>query len=218
MKDRKLDHRPCILIGAGGHAKVLVDCLLRQDVPILGFLECNAALHGTRVCGLPVLGGDAELARHAPGTVLLVNAVGSVSSLASRRSVFEALKQKGYEFLTIMHPSVVLGAGVRLAEGTQVMAGAIIQPDVTVGKNSIVNSGALIDHDTVIGSHVHVSPGCVLSGGIRVGDGTHVGAGATVIQGISIGALCLVAAGSVVIRDVPDGAEVMGVPAAERRR
>jgi UDP-perosamine 4-acetyltransferase len=206
------------VIGAGGHAKVLVDCLLRQGIRTLGFIERNAELRGTRVCGLPVLGGEAELASHAPDTVLLVNAVGSTRTLASRRAVFESLKQKGYEFLTIVHPSVVLGAGVGLAEGAQVMAGAILQPDVTVGKNSIVNTGALIDHDTVIGSHVHVSPGCVLSGGIRVGDGTHLGAGATVIQGISIGARCLVAAGSVVIRDVPDDAEVMGVPAAERRR
>jgi len=209
--------RPCILIGAGGHAKVLVDCLLRAGVPIQGFVERDAALHGRTVCGLPVLGGDAELARLTARGAWLVNAIGSTGAPGQRRGVFERLKREGYEFLTVVHPSAVLGTGVRLSEGAQLMAGVVIQPDSVIGENALVNTGARIDHDCAIGAHAHVAPGCVLSGNVRVGDETHLGTGAAVIHGITIGSRCLVAAGAVVVRDVADGARVMGVPARERR-
>jgi UDP-perosamine 4-acetyltransferase len=209
--------RRCILIGAGGHAKVLVDCLRRQGVRVLGFVERNAGLHGRTVCGLPVLGGDAALARHAGRGTWLVNAVGSTGTLARRKAVFESLKRAGHAFLTVVHPSAVLGDGVTLSEGAQIMAGVVVQPDAVIGANSIINTGARIDHDCAIGAHTHVAPGCVLSGNVRVGDETQLGTGAAVIQGVTIGSRCLVAAGAVVVRNVPDGARVAGVPAVELR-
>ena len=208
---------PHILVGAGGHAKVLLDCLRRQGTDVLGFLDADPALRGTAYCGLPVLGSDAELDRYVPGSVLLVNALGSTRPAANRRAIYDGLKASGHMFATVVHPAAAVGAGVVLGEGAQVMAGVVIQPDASIGANAILNTGAIVDHDCVIGAHVHVAPGCVLSGGVRVGDGSHLGTGAVVIQGIKIGAGCLVAAGAVVVRDVPDGAEVMGVPAMARR-
>jgi UDP-perosamine 4-acetyltransferase len=217
-KGGKLGGRHCILVGAGGHAKVLVDCLRRQGVRILGFVDRDVRLHGKAVCGLPVLGGDAELARYAGRGLWLVNAVGSIRSLLRRKAVFESLKRKGHKFLTVVHPSAVLGNGVRLGEGAQVMAGVVIQPDAIIGENSIINTGARIDHDCAIGAHTHVAPGCVLSGNVRVGDETQLGTGAAVIQGVTVGSRCLVAAGAVVVRDVADGTSVMGVPAKPAHR
>jgi len=209
---------PVILVGAGGHARVLLDALSLLRAVILGLVDADPALTGRKVLGFEVLGGDEALRQHAPGTVQLVNAIGSARSMARRRSVYESLRQAGHSFAGVVHPGATVSRHAAAAESAQIMAGAIVQACASIGENTIVNTGATVDHDCRIGAHVHLAPGVTLSGDVLVGDETHVGAGATVIQGVRIGARCTVAAGAVVLGDVADGKTVAGVPAGEVRK
>jgi UDP-perosamine 4-acetyltransferase len=204
---------PVLIIGGGGHAKVLIDVLRLRSFEILGIVDTDPARTGTAVAGIPVLGDDAVLDRYEPGKIALVNAVGSVGVPKSRRDVFELFKSKGFTFVTVIHPSAVIASDVEFGEGAQVMAGAVIQPGSSLGRNSIVNTRASVDHDCAIGAHVHLAPGVTLSGGVRIGDVVHVGTAATVIQGVTIGPATLIAAGAVVIDDLAGNAEYLGVPA-----
>jgi UDP-perosamine 4-acetyltransferase len=206
---------PLIVLGAGGHARVLVDALLGAGLPVRGLTDADPAKTGSAVLGLPVLGGDEEVLALAPEAVLLVNGIGSVRVSASRRKLFEDFKKRGYFFERVIHPSAIVAPDAVLAEGAQIMAGAVLQTGCRIGENAIINTRAAVDHDCVIGSHVHISPGVTLCGNVEVGEGSHIGAGATVIQGVRIGRNCMVAAGAVVIRDIPDGATVAGLPAKE---
>jgi len=208
---------PVIILGGGGHAKVLIETLRASGVTMLGITDADRTKQGHAVTGVTVLGDDSVIAQYGTDEVLLVNGIGSVGVPHARRAVFDAFKAKGYSFASVIHPSAVIAADVALAEGAQVMAGAVIQPCCSIGRNSIVNTCAVVDHDCVVGDHVHLSPGAVVAGSVRIGSGTHVGAGATVIQGIAVGSGCLVAAGAVVVADVPDGRTVRGVPAKEVR-
>jgi UDP-perosamine 4-acetyltransferase len=209
---------PVIVVGAGGHARVLLDVLLLSRAVILGLVDADLALVGHKVLGFEVLGGDEALRRHAPGTVRLVNAIGSVSSMDRRRSVYESWRHAGHSFASVFHPGAIVSAHAVAAAAVQIMAGAVVQACASIGENTIVNTGATVDHDCKVGAHVHLAPGVTLSGSVQIGDCTHVGAGATVIQGVRIGARCTVAAGAVVPRDVPDGTTVAGVPAREVRK
>lgn len=204
---------PVIILGGGGHAKVLVEALRTTNIIIVGITDADPAKQGTAIMGVPVLGDDSVVGQHDPSRVRLVNGLGSVNIPAARASLFETFTSQGFSFATVIHPRAIVASDAVLAEGAQIMAGAVIQPGVIIGRNSIVNTGAIVDHDCMIGDHAHLSPGAMLSGGVRIGNNTHVGTGATVIQGITIGAGCLVAAGAVVISNVPDGTAVMGVPA-----
>lgn len=206
---------PIIILGAGGHAKVMIDALLASSAVIAGVVDPDLTLTGTNILGVPVLGGDDVVNKFPPSQVQLVNGLGSVGLPVKRQQLFERFKGLGYNFATVVHPSAVVASDVVLGEGAQVMAGAVIQPGCRIGLNSIVNTRASVDHDCIIGDHVHIAPGVTLSGGIAVGTCSHIGTGATVIQGISIGNGGLVAAGSVVTRDISDGLMVRGVPARE---
>ena len=204
---------PVIVLGAGGHAKVLIDTLLALSVELIGIVDSASAPKQGSVLGIPIIGNDEMVLNYPTDEVRLVNGLGSVTSTADRKRLFVDFKSKGYGFAGINHPSAVIAREVSLAEGVQVMAGAVIQPGCALGENTIVNTGASVDHDCSIGAHVHLAPGTTLSGGVEVGSETHIGTGATVIQGIRLGEGSLIAAGALVTEDVPDNVTVMGIPA-----
>jgi sugar O-acyltransferase (sialic acid O-acetyltransferase NeuD family) len=205
--------KPVIIIGAGGHAKVLIDTLKSQSVNIIGMTDTDLNKVGKTILGVPVIGDDTVVDNYNNDSVELVNGIGMVANKKTRQQIFDNFKKRGYSFASVIHHSVILASDVELSEGIQIMAGSVVQTGCKIGKNSIINSRVSIDHETIIGSHVHVAPGVTLSGEVLIGSGTLVGSGATIIQGVKVGENAIVAAGAVVVRDVPDGATVMGVPA-----
>lgn len=200
-------------IGAGGHAKVVLDILrLMNEYRVVGLLDPNCV--GESVGGVPVLGGDELLPRlRAEGVSAAFIGAGGVGDNALRIKLFEKAQTAGFTFLNAIHPAAVLAPSVQLGQGVAIMAGAIVNPDARIGDNVIINTGAIVEHDCEIAAHAHISPGAVLCGGVRVGMGAHIGAGATVRQYVTVGERALVGAGAVVIKDVPPGAVVLGVPA-----
>lgn len=204
---------PILIIGSGGHAKVLLNALHEDRREVIGLLDVDSKRHGARVLNTPVLGDDTVLENHAPGTVELVNGIGSATGVLKKRDVFLHHKESGWNFARLCHPAAVVGREVELGEGVQVLAGAVIEPGCVLGANVTVNTGATVNHDCRLGDHVHVSPGATLLGGVEIGAGSHVGAGATVLPNLRVGSECIIGAGAVVTRDVPDGSTVAGVPA-----
>lgn len=203
-------NKPIIIIGAGGHAKVVLNVLKCRNFNVLGFVDPNKL--GSSILGSPVLGCDEVIFQYRSDEVLLTNGIGSTSDTTLRRQIFVRFSEQGYCFPPVVHPSVIVAPDVCIGQGVQIMAGAIVQPGVIIGQNSILNTRVSIDHDCIIGDHVHVAPGAVLSGNVKVRDGTHIGSGSVIVQGINIGRNCVIGAGAVVINDVPDGATVIGVP------
>jgi UDP-perosamine 4-acetyltransferase len=207
--------RSVIVIGAGGHARVVADALLCAGANVLGFTDADTTLWGRAVIGLPVLGGDEVLARHDAGTVALVNGLGMIDARSAtlRRRVQEGLSSQGWTFTAVRHPSAIVSPRARLASDVQVLAGAVIQTGASVGAGTIINTRAVIEHDANLGDWSHVAPGAVICGDVRIGCATHVGAGATVRQGLCVGARCVIGIGAAVVSDQSDDACAVGVPA-----
>ena len=205
--------KPVIILGAGGHSKVLIDLLKYYNITIIGITDPDSSLHGKSIMGVPVIGNDHLVLEYQPDSILLVNGIGLTGQTSRRKQIFEAFKKQNYCFLNVVHPNSVLASDVKTAEGVQIMAGAVIQTGTVIGANTIINTRASIDHECIIGSHVHIAPGATICGGVTIEDSVFIGAGATVIQGVHLGANSIVAAGAVVTCDVPEGVIVMGVPA-----
>jgi UDP-perosamine 4-acetyltransferase len=202
-----------ILIGCGGHARVLTDCLRQNRAEIIGYTAPVGMQASGNMASLQRLGDDEALMHFDPATVMLVNGVGSVRSPAARREVFDRLKSQSFKFAVVTHSRAIIADCARLEEGAQVMAGAVVQAGAVIRANTIINTAASVDHDCVVGAHVHVACGAVLSGGVCVGDGSHIGTGALIAQSVTIGKDCLVAMGAAVRKDVADRDFVAGVPA-----
>lgn len=198
-----------LILGAGGHGKVVADILCARGAPVWGFLDDDPTTWGTLRLGLPVLGAVATHAARAPEGVIL-----GIGDIAARRALVALLGPSVTpRWCVAIHPRATVARSVAVGCGVAVMAGAVVNPDATLGNHSIINTGATVDHDCVIGPHAHIAPGVHLAGGVRVGCGALVGIGASVMPNVTIGAGAVVAAGAVVIADVPDGVTVRGVPA-----
>ena len=196
--------KPVIILGSGGHAKIVAEALLKLGHEIIGFAVSGKSPR-TTFCGFTVLGDDDVFLKYLPDGIMMVNGVGAMPHQRQRWQLASRMSERGYSFLTTIHPSTVIAGDVELAEGVQVMAGAVIQPGARVGRDSIINTGVLLDHDCTISANCHLASGVVLSGGVNVGEGAHIGTGTSVIQNISIGINAIVAAGSVIYKNVPDG-------------
>jgi sugar O-acyltransferase (sialic acid O-acetyltransferase NeuD family) len=202
-------------LGAGGHAKVVIEILrLLGGYEFAGLLDVKPELRGTELSGVRVLGDDTLLAElYRQGARYAFVGVGTVGDTRTRKRLYEAAQRVGFEGARAVHPQAIVSPSAQIGDGPTVMAGAVINAAARIGDNVIVNTGAIIEHDCVIGSHAHIATGARLAGGVRVGEGVHIGMGASIRQGINISRQAIVGAGAVVIRDVPEGTTVVGVPA-----
>ncbi|WP_274362523.1 acetyltransferase [Paenibacillus thermotolerans] len=210
--------RPLVLLGGGGHAKVVAETALSQGNTIIGYTDLELRPDMTRMFGLRYLGTDEIFACEGVTDIYLLNGMGSVGKSLIRAELFVDFNRKGYKFATVVHSSAIVSPRSNISEGVQIMAGAVIQSGTVIGRNSIVNTGSKVDHDCRIGEHVHIAPGVTICGNVTVGDRVHIGAGSTVIQGITIGENSIVGAGAVILNDIPPNTLVVGVPGKEVKR
>lgn len=206
---------PLVILGAGGHGRVVAETAQAAGLAVLGFLDEDPARRTERPLGLPVLGQTDLL----DGPTLTGDAIAlGVGRNTMRLKLWRRFQGSRWKLPVIAHPRAWCSPTATVGVGSVVMANATVQTSCRVGAAVIINTNASVDHDCVLGDGVHLSPGAHLAGNVTVGEGTHIGIGATVIEGIRIGAGCLVAAGAVVVRDVPDGQRVAGVPARPMSR
>ncbi len=209
---------PVVVIGGGGHGKVLLNMLARiPEVKVLGYVDPRD--HG-KILGFSHLGNDEVLPELAlQAGIRAVIGIGKISAGNARLKIAANLRQLGFLLPTVIAPTAIVADGVLLGEGTVVMDGAIVQPGCVVGQLGIINTGAVLDHDCVLGEDVHIAPAATLSGNVTVGSNSMVGVGACVIQGARIGEDCIIGAGAAVVEDcLGPGTTYVGVPARKARQ
>ena len=206
-----------ILLGSGGHARALLGLIRECGLPLMGCVSPQPPdSKWQKEC--PWLGDDDALEGFIKQSVKVVNGIGSTRSTALRRNIFNKIRQRGFYFGSLVHPSAIIAQEVMFSEGVQVFPRVIIQPGVKIADNVLLNSGCIIEHECEIGAHSHIAPGAVLSGGVIVGVGVHLGASSAIIQGARIGDNAIVGMGAVVLNDVPDNTIVVGNPARTLNR
>ena len=197
------------IVGAGGHACVVIDALLTGTVITqkLVIVDDNLSLVGQSILGFPVLGPVCEIVR--PGD----NFHSAVGNNATRCKLFEKLSEFGALPYSVFHSSSHISRFASIGRGCFMAAGSILAPRASVGHGVIINHGAVVDHDCQLGNFVHVAPLASLAGAVQVGHQALIGAGARVLPGVCIGHGAVVGAGAVVVKDVQPGSVVVGTPA-----
>lgn len=199
-----------LVVGAGGHGKVVADAaLLQGGWNKLAFLDdAHPAIE--RAVGLTVLGKTELAARLLADYPDAVVAIGNADI---RLDLLEQLARAGFHLPVIRHPGATVSPHARVGAGSVIFAQGVINADAQLGEGCIVNTAATVDHDCALAAGVHVAPGAHVGGGVRVGTKTWIGIGSCVREYICIGEHVTIAAGAAVVSDVPDEQTVAGVPA-----
>ncbi|MBQ2988868.1 MAG: acetyltransferase [Clostridia bacterium] len=193
-----------IIIGAGGHGKVIADNALKNGYTDICFVDDHAT---GEVMGFPIIGTSADIPKLDDGKTDFIIGIGNN---AVRKMIAE---KYGVHWVRLIHPSAQIAACVTVGCGTVVMAGAVINACATVGAHCIINTRAVIEHDNIIDNYAHISPNATLGGTVHVGERTHIGIGATVINNIEVCENCVVGAGAAVVKNMRESGTYAGVPA-----
>ena len=193
-----------IIVGAGGHGKVIVDNALKNGYTDICFLDDS--MSGESM-GFPIVGTCSDIEHIKDKDVDFVIGIGDNEIRT------EIAQKHDVNWVSLVHPSAQIAKGVCVGKGTVVMANTAINACSQVGEHCIINTGAIVEHDNLIGNYVHISPGVKLGGTVRVGDKTHIGIGATVSNNVNICPDCIIGAGAVVVNDIEEEGTYVGVPA-----
>lgn len=195
-----------VIIGASGHGKVIADIIVNSDDKVLGFLDDADDVQGKKIIGFPVLGKIADYVNYRDCEFVI-----AIGNPFIREKIAIELPVKWY---TAIHPTAVISSlDVEIGEGTVIMANAVVNPSVKIGKHCIINTGAIVEHDNILEDYVHLSPNVTLTGIVKVGKSTHIGAGSCTKQVINIASDCIIGAGSVIVKDITESGTYVGVPA-----
>jgi sugar O-acyltransferase (sialic acid O-acetyltransferase NeuD family) len=194
----------CIIIGFGGHSRLLIEILQDHNKHILGVTEINKDLIDQSAETIKFLGDDDVILDYSSNKVSLVNGLGHLPRETVREDIYNRFTSEGFLFTNLIHSSAIVSKKIHLETGIQILAGSIIQQGSSIGVNTIINTKVSIDHDSEIGNHCHIAPGVTVCGNVSIGDNSFIGAGTTIINNINIGKNCLVAAGSLIYKDIKD--------------
>jgi sugar O-acyltransferase (sialic acid O-acetyltransferase NeuD family) len=202
-----------IVLGSGGHAKVIIDILHMMDKYAIIGITSISLKKGELFSGYIVLGEDSIIAEYNPENHRIAMGLGGFRDNRIREKAFYYVKSLRFNFLNVIHPSAIISETSKLGEGVTIFPGVVINTNTTIGDNSIIATGSTIDHETVIGNNVLISAGVTIGAYAKINDGALIALGAKVISGVNIGKNAVVAAGAVVIDDVFADQTVYGIPA-----
>ena len=205
-------HDRVLILGAGGHGRVVLDILLQAGGgEVVGFLDNNPAVHGRRMtgCGPGAIDDLPAIAARLDARGVIV----AIGDNGTRRGLARRVHHAGLKLVNAVHPSASLAHNATLGRNVVVAAGVVVCAHCQIGDSVILNTGCIIDHQTMIGEGSHVCPGVRIAGRVKVESGAFLGIGATVVPKVTIGCEAVVGAGAVVIEDVDPLSTVVGVPA-----
>jgi len=192
-----------LVVGAGGHAKVVIDAAEEAGFEIAGIV--GSVDDTPEILGHPVSLSSEDV----PADGFIV----AIGDNATRARYFAEYARAGLPPLSVSHPSAIVGKDVVIGDGTFVAAGVIINAGARIGADSILNTGCTVDHDCVIGEHSHIGPQVALCGAVTLGEGVLLGVGSCASPRASVGAWSVVGAGAAIVDDLPALMVCVGVPA-----
>jgi len=201
-----------MIIGAGGHARVVYEILYYdKNIEVVAFVDNVTRGTDEKIMGVPVIGDHSVIDKLRKNGVN--SAIIGVGDNDIRVAHFLKLKDMGLEFVKAIHPTVHMSDHAKIGEGTVIVTAAIISAGVEIGKNAIINTGAIIEHEDIVEDHVHIASGVVLAGRVTVCEKAFIGAGSIVKENVTIGRNATIGAGSIVLNDIPENTVAVGVPA-----
>ena len=199
-----------ILVGAGGHAREVIDLLeLIADHDLFLFDNVNTSV--TSINGITVLINEVQAKAKLQIDPRFIIATGNP---AVRKKMYELfLKWGGNPVTCIANTTVISKHQTSIGDGSNLMHNVFISNHVQTGICCLLNTSAHLHHNVSVGNFCEIGPAALLLGNVKIGHHVFIGAGAVLLPGIEVGDDAVIGAGSVVTKNVAAGKVVKGNPA-----
>lgn len=203
-----------LLIGANNPSIIrVIDRINKQTdekIRIEALLDNDVSKHGTYLLDHKIVGGFERLSDYPPSAFKVINSI--ASSMKVRRAITKELIERGYDFHTLVDPSLEQRY-TKIGKGTVVYENAMLQPNVNIGEHCIISAQSGVAHDSVVGNYVFIGPNSYTCGRCTINDGAYIGTSATIIPETIIGSGAIIGAGAIVTKSLPPDNTYVGMPA-----
>ena len=197
-----MKYKKIIIIGAGGHAKSLINLIAStNEFKILGLIDNS--ISSKKILDYPILGTEKDLIKYFKKGVRYCSiGTGQIKNPYKRIRLFNLVKKIGFKIPTIISKKSECFKSNKIGEGTQIFHNTLINSNVKIGYNCIINSGSIIEHDVEISNNCHISTGAIINGGVKISENTFIGSGAIIKNNIKIGKNCIIGMGILVKKKI----------------
>lgn len=157
-----------VIIGSGGHAKVVCDAILAQNEYVMnGFVDISLDVGTVVINGYQVIAHQNNLESLKSQVDFFIVAIGNNKI---REEVYNFAK-KILEPAIVIHPSAVIGSDVKIGAGSVVLANAVVNASASIGENVIVNARVVVDHDCIVENNIHLAIGTMVGSNSKICSG-----------------------------------------------
>ncbi len=166
-----------IIIGAGGHCKVVIDTLeiinnVEKQYEIVGVLDDNES--NKDVLGYPILGRLSSLKNYDEKIAFHI----AIGNNNIREKIYKENCTR--EFLRVIHPSATISKYAIIESGSFLGARTVVNPETRIGRGSIINTGSIIEHETWIEEFSHISYGVLIGANCNIKEKSFIDMGEAV--------------------------------------
>lgn len=194
-----------LIIGAGGHAKVVIESIDTKKIDIFVADQFKSIDSCQKIFNYEI----SDLKSWVDKKIQFHTAIGNNQDRRRLTENFKGLNRKAFN---VIHPNSIISKSSTLGEGIFIAANAIIGAEVEVMSGCIINHGSVVDHDCIIGKFSHIAPNVVLGGGVQIGEECLIGSGAIILPNIKIGNHVTIGAGAVVTKNIKNKMTIIGIP------
>ncbi len=201
-----------LIIGASGFGREVLQWVkdinkIEKRWNILGFLDDDLnALEGYE-CDYKIIGRIKDWVPKESEHFVI-----AIADPEIKERIVNALEAKGAKFVSIIHPTAIIGECNRIGKGVVIYPYAKITVNVRIG-NFVTLLGSSIGHDAVVGDFSTICGNCGVNGHVQIGKKVFLGGHVAIAPGKRVGDGAYVGIGSVVVTNVKEGYRVFGNPA-----
>lgn len=201
-----------IVVGAGGHAKEVLDIILQNNITEeIYFFDNLSKNHDNKLFDkYKIIKTEKELLKMFAFSGEFVLGIGRP---LYRKDLSQYMLSLGGVMCNVISPYATIAKNrVVIGDGANIMTNVVIYSHVSIGAGVLLNTNCSIHHDVEIGDYCEISPGARILGSVKIDDNCFIGANACILPKVSIGKNVIIGASAVVINDIPSNSTVVGVP------
>lgn len=111
-------------------------------------------------------------------------------------------KRTDLNWVSLVHPTAIVGANVKLGRGVIIGAGVIVGADVRLGDFVSLESGCILGQGTKIDDFTQLGQGCNIGSHVRLKAQCCLGAGVIIADKVTIREKTVLRIGEIVLRDM----------------